>query len=209
MLTHARLVKIISCYTILSNSPLGIVSKKNINPIHFSTKTHFSIRGVLTAKDMTLKQKQNWLKASYFQLQRRGKGDTVSHTATRSFWISLLPWGCVFLNLPLKGQHPALLGGCGCVEGGRRHPGPRNALEWQPSWLWWEQGSMASARLGAFRECLWRNVRKSPSLAEMLRTEKWKLNVETGKIFFESRNIPRKRLMKPFERIFQENVSCA
>lgn len=112
----------ISCYTILSNSPLGTVSKKNINPIHFGTKTHFSTRGVLKAKDMTLKQKQNWLKASYFQLQRRGERDTVSYTAnfpvqyifsfstsvvlmttgcsnaTRRFWVSLLPWGRVFLN---------------------------------------------------------------------------------------------------------------
>lgn len=55
-------------------------------------------------------------------------------------------------TLPVKVQHPALWGGCGCMEGRRRYSGARNALEWQPSWLWWEQGSMASARLGAFRE---------------------------------------------------------
>lgn len=49
---------------------MGTVSKKNTNPIHFST------REVLKAKDITLQQKQNCLEAPYFQLfgsAERGK----------------------------------------------------------------------------------------------------------------------------------------
>lgn len=62
--------KLLVGYAVLSNTPLGTVSKKNTNPIHFSTRTHFSTREVLKAKDITLQQKQNCLEASYFQLFR-------------------------------------------------------------------------------------------------------------------------------------------
>jgi len=56
------------CYSF--KRPLGTVSKKNANPIHFNTRTHFSTREVLKAKDITLQQKQSCLEASYFQLFR-------------------------------------------------------------------------------------------------------------------------------------------
>lgn len=53
---------------------------------------------------------------------------------------------------PAQVQNSAVSGGWVCMEGSSRNPGTRTALEWQPSRLWWKQGSMLSARVGAFRE---------------------------------------------------------
>lgn len=62
--------KLLIGYAILSNAPSGAVTKRNTDPIHFNTRTHFNTREVLKAKDITLQQKQSCLKASYFQLFR-------------------------------------------------------------------------------------------------------------------------------------------
>lgn len=79
---------------------------------------------------------------------------TGCSNATTSFWISLLtlPFSELLDGAHLCRYSTLLFGGWVWVEASSRDPGTRNAWDLQPSWLWWKQGSMTSARPGAFSE---------------------------------------------------------